>query len=472
MKKYTLTLFFILYISFCFSNIYLEFYETPLKDALKEIEEKSDSVILTVPSIKGVKSKIINTVDVKNALDILLYGTPYDYKIVEDDVYIIGNFDYFRKSFAANSTQIMFENLDLSKVSHILSLLNQRVSQIPNTTNIVVFGNDSLSYSIENFFRYLDENAGENEYILYLSLHEISQDVFDYLLLLEGVSENNLLVNKDSIGFLEDYFPYLTELKKVDYFETFQQAQMKSENPVIKENILDWVGIETQEEFTNLVSPNQNNYFLLEKDEEYYILVLSIINLNNISKNYKTTDSEDPFFIKMNINYNFNTGNYLPTSIVTFYGNELGVSSDFKDYIGVLFRTNFFEQFRIGVSLENEEEVLNVKLFLDDYEKFDRFDLYGVLQINNQINNLDNIVNSIRGLDYDLFLINDFKIGEKEKLQILTFPGIGVEIPKDGKSALYFNFAVMGGLQLERMKISLSYSFYHEIHSINLSFNF
>jgi len=221
LKKVLILIIVVFSASFYFSNIHLSFNEAPLEEVLQKLEEVSGSIILTKVNTSRKITKEINTLDLESALDIILYSTDYEYKKIGNNLYLVGDFDLIIQGSVQNATEINFKSLEITKISNILMLLNQRVRTVPNSNGIILFGKDELSYEMLNFFNFLDENAGENKVITYSSSHQISKNLYDYLIGLEKNQKSSPLESKDAIGFLESNFSLLTDLEKVEFHEVF-----------------------------------------------------------------------------------------------------------------------------------------------------------------------------------------------------------------------------------------------------------
>jgi len=448
LKKVLLLLIIVVFsASFYFSNINLSFNEAPLEEVLQKLEKVSGSTILTKVNTSDEITKEINTLDLESALDIVLYSTDYEYKKVGNNLYLVGDFDLIIRESVQNANEIDFKSLEITKISNILMLLNQKVRRVPNSNSIILFGKDELSSEILDFFNFLDDNAGENKVITYSSSHKISKNLYDYLIGLEKNHKSSPLENKDAIGFLESNFSLLTDLEKVEFYENYD---VNETDVNYKENI--------------------NNYYLVEKDGEYSVLVTSTFNLENLTVDEKAKNVSN-LKTTLGVGYQFNSNKIIYSISLQFNKSYFDISSDFNNIFKFTYKTTLKDSVRIGAILKNEEDLINVSFLLDDYQEFKNFGLYGILQINSQIEDLNSILD-INKLNYDLVGAKTYTFGEKQTNELSLYPGFGFSISKEDKSSLYFNFGSQYVLTFQESKILLSYLYHQNLHTISLSIEF
>jgi len=448
LKKVLLLIIVVFSSSFYFSNIHLNFNKAPLEEVLEKLEEVSRSTILTKADTSDKITKEINTLDLESALDIVLYSTDYEYKKIGNNLYLVGDFDLIIQGSVQNATEINFKSLEITKISNILMLLNQRVRTVPNSNGINLFGKDELSYEMLNFFNFLDENAGENKVITYSSSHQISKNLYDYLIGLEKNQKSSPLESKDAIGFLESNFSLLTDLEKVEFHEVFD---INEADVNYKQNI--------------------NNYYLVEKDGEYSILVTSTFNLENLTVEEKTNNVSNLKTI-LGVNYQFNSNEILSSISLQFNKSYYDLSSDFNNIFKFTYKTTLNDSVRIGAILKNEQDLINISFLLDDYEDFNNFGLYGILQINSQIENLNSILVDINELTYDLVAAKIYTLGEKQTNELSLYPGFGLSISKEDSASIYFNFGSQYTFPFQKSKVLLSYLYHQNLQTISLSLEF
>jgi len=448
LKKVLLLIIVVFSSSFYFSNIHLNFNKAPLEEVLEKLEEVSRSTILTKADTSDKITKEINTLDLESALDIVLYSTDYEYKKIGNNLYLVGDFDLIIQGSVQNATEINFKSLEITKISNILMLLNQRVRTVPNSNGIILFGKDELSYEMLNFFNFLDENAGENKVITYSSSHQISKNLYDYLIGLEKNQKSSPLESKDAIGFLESNFSLLTDLEKVEFHEVFD---INEADVNYKQNI--------------------NNYYLVEKDGEYSILVTSTFNLENLTVEKKTNNVSNLKTI-LGVNYQFNSNEILSSISLQFNKSYYDLSSDFNNIFKFTYKTTLNDSLRIGAILKNEQDLINISFLLDDYEDFNNFGLYGILQINSQIENLNSILVDINELTYDLVAAKIYTLGEKQTNELSLYPGFGLSISKEDSASIYFNFGSQYTFPFQKSKVLLSYLYHQNLQTISLSLEF
>jgi len=448
LKKVLLLIIVVFSASFYFSNIHLSFNEASLQEVFKKLEEVSGSIILTKANTSGKITKEINTLDLESALDIVLYSTNYEYKKVGNNLYLVGDFNLIIQGPVQNATEINFKSLEITKISNILMLLNQKVRRVPNSNSIILFAKDELSYEMLNFFNFLDDNAGENEVITYSSSHKISKNLYDYLIGLEKNQKSSPLESKDAIGFLESNFSLLTVLEKVEFHEVFDINEADAN---FKENI--------------------NNYYLVEKDGEYNVLVTSTFNLENLTVDEKTKDVSN-LKTTLGVSYQFNSNEILSSISLQFNKSYFDLSSDFNSIFKFTYKTTLKDSVRIGAILKNEEDLINVSFLLDDYQEFKNFGLYGILQINSQIEDLNSILVDIKEVTYDLVAAKTYIFGEKQTNELSLYPGFGFSISKEDSASIYFNFGSQYVLAFQESKILLSYLYHQNLHTISLSIEF
>ncbi|PNR99730.1 hypothetical protein X928_06365 [Petrotoga miotherma DSM 10691] len=448
MKKVLLLIIVVFSSSFYFSNIHLNFNKAPLEEVLEKLEEVSRSTILTKADTSDKITKEINTLDLESALDIVLYSTDYEYKKIGNNLYLVGDFDLIIQGSVQNATEINFKSLEITKISKILMLLNQRVRTVPNSNGIILFGKDELSYEMLNFFNFLDENAGENKVITYSSSHQISKNLYDYLIGLEKNQKSSPLESKDAIGFLESNFSLLTDLEKVEFHEVFD---INEADVNYKQNI--------------------NNYYLVEKDGEYSILVTSTFNLENLIVEEKTNNVSNLKTI-LGVSYQFNSNEILSSISLQFNKSYYDLSSDFNNIFKFTYKTTLNDSVRIGAILKNEQDLINISFLLDDYEDFNNFGLYGILQVNSQIEDLNSILVDINELTYDLVATKTYTLGEKQTSELSLYPGFGLSISKENQPSIYFNFGAQYAFPFQKSKVFLFYLFHQHLHTISLSFEF
>ncbi|POZ89444.1 MULTISPECIES: hypothetical protein [Petrotoga] len=448
MKKALILIFVVFSSSFYFSNIHLSFNETPLQEVLQKLEEVSGSIILTKANISEKITKEINTLDLESALDIVLHSTDYEYKKVGHNLYLVGDFDLIIQGSVQNATEIDFKILEITKISNILKLLNQRVRRVPNSNSIILFGKDELSFEILNLFNFLEDNAGENKEITYSSSHKISKNVYDYLLGLEKNQKSSPIENQDAIGFLESNFSLLTDLEKVEFYESFD---VNETGVNFKDNI--------------------NNYYLVEKDREYIVLVTSTFNLENLTVEEKTNIFSQ-LKTSFGVSYQFDSNEIMSSISWQFNKSYFDISFDFNNNFKFGYKTALKDRVRIGAVLKNEEDQINISFLLDDYEDFNNFGLYGILQINSQIENLRSILVDLNQLTYDLVAAKTYTFGDKQTIELSLYPGIGLSISKKDQANIYFNFGVQYAFPFQKSAILLSYLYHQYSHTINLSIEF
>jgi len=448
LKKALILIFVVFSSSFYFSNIHLSFNETPLQEVLQKLEEVSGSIILTKANISEKITKEINTLDLESALDIILYSTGYEYKKIGHNLYLVGDFDLIIQGSMQNATEINFESLEITKIFNILMLLNQRVRRVPNSNSIILFGKDELSFEILNLFNFLEDNAGENKEITYSSSHKISKNVYDYLLGLEKNQKSSPLESKDAIGFLKSNFSLLTDLEKVEFHESF--------------------GVnETDVNFKD----NINNYYLVEKDREYSVLVTSRFNLENLINNEKTKNVSH-IKTSFGVSYQFYSNEIMSNISLQFNKSYFDISFDFNNNFKFGYKTALKDRVRIGAVLKNEENLIDISFLLDDYEDFNNFGLYGILQINSQIEDLNSILVDINRLTYDLVAAKTYTFGGKQTNELSLYPGFGLSISKKDQASIYFNFGARYAFSFQKSKVLFSYLYHQYLHTISLSFEF
>lgn len=448
MKKVLILIIVVFSASFYFSNIHLSFNETPLQEVLQKLEEASGSIILTKTNTLGKITKEINTLDLESALDIILYSTDYEYKKIGHNLYLVGDFDLIIQGSVQNATEINFESLEVTKISNILMLLNQRVRRVPNSNSIILFGKDGLSFEILNLFNFLEDNVGENKVITYSSSHKISKNVYDYLIFLETSYKSSPLENQDAIGFLESNFSLLTDLEKVEFYESFD---VNESDLNLKENI--------------------NNYYLVEKDGEYSVLVTSRFNLENLINNEKTKNVSH-IKTSFGVSYQFYSNEIMSNISLQFNKSYFDISFDFNTNSKFAYATELKDKVRIGAILKNEEDQINISFLLDDYEDFNNFGLYGILQINSQIENLRSILVDINELSYDLVATKTYTFGDKQTIELSLYPGIGLSISKKDQATIYFNFGAQYSFPFQKSAALFSYLYHQSLHTISLSIEF
>jgi hypothetical protein len=450
LKKVLLLIIVVVSASFYFSNIHLSFNETPLEEALEKLEEVSGSIILTKANTSGKITKEINTLDLESALDILLYSTDYEYKKVGNNLYLVGDFDLIIQGSVQNATEINFKSLEITKISNILMLLNQRVRKVPdsNFNSIIVFGKDELSSQISNFFNFLDTNAGDNKIITYSSSHKISKKLYDYLIGLEKSYGDFPLESKDAIGFLESNFSILTDLEKVEFYEN---SDVNEADVKFKENI--------------------NNYYLVEKDGEYIVLVTSKFNLENLTV-YEKANNVSNLETTIGVSYQFDSNEIISSISLQFNKSYFKISSNFNNNFKFTYKTTLNDNVSIGAILKNQENLINVSFLLDDYEDFNNFGLYGILQVNSQIEDLNSILVDINKITYDLVAAKIYSIGEKQTSEFSLYPGFGLSISKEDQASIYLNFGSQYTFTFQESSVLLSYLYHQHLHTINLSLKF
>ncbi len=448
MKKVLILIIVVFSASFYFSNIHLSFNEAPLEEVLQKLEEVSGSIILTKVNTSRKITKEINTLDLESALDIILYSTDYEYKKVRHNLYLVGDFDLIIQGSVQNATEINFKSLEITKISNILMLLNQKVRKVPNSNSIILFGKDELSSEILDFFNFLDDNAGKNKVITYSSSHKISKNLYDYLICLEKNYGDSPLKSKDAIGFLESNFSLLTDLEKVEFYEVLD---INEADVNFKENI--------------------NNYYLIKKDEEYRVLVTSTFNLENLTVEEKTKNVSN-LKTNLGVSYQFDSNEIISSISLQFNKSYFKISSNFNNNFKFTYKTTLNDRVRIGAILKNKEDLINVSFLLDDYENFNNFGLYGILQVNSQIEDLNSILVDINELSYDLMAAKIYSIGEKQTSEFSLYPGFGLSISKEDQASIYLNFGSQYAFPFQKSKVLLSYLFHKHLHTISLSAEF
>jgi len=448
LKKFLILILIVFGSSIYFSNIHLSFNQAPIQEVLQKIETVSGSIILIKANISAAITAEINTLDLESALDIVLHSTDYEYKKVGYKLYIVGDFDLIIQGAVQNTKEIDFKSLEITKISNILMLLNQRVRRVPHSNSLILFGNDELSDEILNFFNFLDDNVGESKIITYSSSHKISKNVYDYLIALEKTYKSSPLESQDAIGFLESNFSLLTDLEQVEFYEN---SNVNEEDVNFKENT--------------------TNYYLVEKDDEYSILVKSTFNLENLVIDEKTKNVSN-LKTTIGVSYQFDSNDILPNISLQFNKSYFDISSNFNNIFKFTYKTALKDKVRIGTILKNEEDLINVSILIDDYEEFNNFDLYGILQLNSQIEDLNNILVDINELTYDLVTVKTYTFGQRQTNELSLYPGFGISISKKDKASIYFNFGAQSSFLFQKSKVFLSYLYRQNLHNIVLSIEF
>jgi len=473
-----------------FSNINVSLIDTPLENALKILEEASGSIILTSPDIKGTKNVTINTVNLENALDILLYSTNYEYKKISEDFYLVGNFNIKIQNMQKELSQIEFQNLDLKKISNLLILLSEKIFVIQNSNLILLNKNDQMYISLKELFEFLEAYAGKNNSVIIFSINEISENVYQFLKNNENEKEENknvfLIKNKSSIIFLENNFEFLTRIKEVNYFEITEPFSLEKELytfsnsdnitlGVCENELTVKYGTMKDNDSMNLNS-GENGYLVIENEDKHYIIVLSYLNLNNldIKRNDEIKPASKTSF-NTEIGYQFSTNNLVYSSGIKFGKNYIKISSDLKNLFDFSISANLVKNVSLGVQFmknlkESNVEEPNVTVFISDLQEFEQFSLYGKLGLGGTIKFHNSITNSIDFMYYDLLILNEIFGNNKDIHKIIFAPGAGLKVSKNDKLNPYFNFGAQYSHKLQKLNITVTYLYQMKSHKVICTF--
>lgn len=190
---------------------YLDISGGDLATILREMANKAGMPLVTYAMVRGSVSNIqVYGVTFEQALDYLLLGTTYSYRI-EDGIYLVGE-GITPRSDSPGFTESKVIKLSYITPSNIISLLppsipSQNVRVVPGQSAVVAFGNHDLIHSIEEFIKIVDNPSNvepELLYIHYANSDEVvniiaryfTQDMYQYIqsqqaILLTSSKENN-----------------------------------------------------------------------------------------------------------------------------------------------------------------------------------------------------------------------------------------------------------------------------------------
>jgi tRNA splicing endonuclease len=468
-----------------FSNIQITLNNVSLKESLKILEEVSGSTILTAPDIKGTINTTINVLNVENALDSLLYSTIYEYKKINEDIYIVGNFNIKMQNMQKEISQIEFNHLDLKKIPNLLTLLSEKVFVI-NSSNIILLNkNDEMYESIKELFEFLEKQHKENRYLLFFSISEISDDVHQFLKENEKVEPEDgfFIKNKKSTIILENNLQSLAKIKEIGYFEfnlPHTQKRIFYNLPTIDNIALDIsnnsviIKNQTKKENNSIIlNEGEIGYLATENRGKNYLVSITYLDLENlyIKRNYENGENFESRF-------NFGIGYLFPdTGLILLSGLKLGnnyieISSNFKEHFDFSFTINLINNMNLGVLFKNSPKESNTHIFINDLQQYENFDLYGNFILGGTINLSSSLTNNIDFISYDLLILKEIIQNKNNPHNFMFAPGAGIKISKSDKLKPYFNFGVQYVYEMHRSKINLTYYYQMNIHKLTCSLEF
>ncbi|PNR92569.1 hypothetical protein [Petrotoga sp. 9PWA.NaAc.5.4] len=476
MKKFFVFFFVLLALTLSFANINVRFYDTKLEDALKILENISGSTILTTANLYGNTNKIINTTDIELALDILLYGTNFEYRKINQNLYVVGDFNRSIETMQKSSTRIKIENIDKYKISNVLMLISDRINIMPNSDEILVHGQDELQFSIVTLIQYLKNNVGKENQIIVVSQHEISSNFYEYLKIIEKNQEVLELKSKDSIGFLESNFDILTTLNKIEFFEISEDTvYLKDFNVEIKEVQKDKLKI-TVNTLKNQNSKDlelisvENNYLLFENQDKYYIIALSYLNLDTLK--VINNNQNNTFSFSVGLDYSLKDLLFGIHCATAFNKNYLSFSYNFFEFYQILYYFQLIENFKIGISFKTMNENVVSSIILSDTQDFETFLLNGELYINSLNGELSSSFFNMQSMSYDLFIIKNYFLNDNNTQKVTIAPGTSLEVNKEKEANLYFNLNIAYEIDLTRAILTFKYQYYRKNNNFSVFLSF
>lgn len=466
MKKFFVFFFVLLVSTLYFANINVRFYDTKLEDALKILESISGSTILTTANLNGNTNKVINVADIESALDILLYGTNFEYRKINQNLYVVGDFNRSIETMQKSSTRVDIGNLDKYKISNVLTLISDRINIMPNSDEILVHGQDELQFSIVTLLQYLKNNVGKENQIIVVSQHEISSNFYEYLKIIEKNQEVLELKSKDSIGFLESNFDILTILNKIEFFEIYEDTSyLNSFNVEVKEVQKDRLKITVNTNDLELVS-GENSYLLFESQDKYYIIALSYLSLDTLRINDANQNNSFSFFV--GLDYFLKDSSFGIHSAIAFNKNYLEFSYNFTDFYQILYYFQLIENFKIGINFKTINEKVFNSIILSDTQDFGTFLLNGELYINSLIGELSSNFFNMQSINYDLFIIKNYFLNDKNTQKVAIEPGTSLEVNKEKEADLYFNLNIAYEIDLTRAILTFKYQYYRKTNNFSV----
>lgn len=468
-----------------FSNIQITLPNIALKEALKALEEISGSTILTSPDIKGTIHTTINAINLENALDSLLYSTNYEYKKISEDLYLVGNFNIKMQNMQKEILQMEFNNLDLKKILNLLTLLSEKVFVIQNLNIILLNKNDEMHEYIKALFEFLETQDKSNDYFLFFSIYEISDNVYQFLKENEKVEYEKtfFIKNKKSTIILENNFEYLTRIKELEYHQLKMPSSQEityyktlTNNNIVLDfsnNKLLIKHLIMKENNSILLNTNEIGYLAIENEGKYYILAITYLNLSDIyiKKNHENIDNSESLF-NFGIGYLIPDAKFIVISGINLGNNYIEISSNFKEHLDFSLSTNLVNNMNLGVLFKKNSKESNTNIFVNDLQHYDNFDLYGNIILGGTVSFSNTLTNSLDYISYDLLVLKDI-IKSENNSHIVTFaPGVGIKVSRNDKLKPYINFGVQYKYKLLKSKISLLYYYQMNIHKMTCSLEF
>ncbi|BBE30308.1 hypothetical protein OSSY52_04490 [Tepiditoga spiralis] len=442
----------------------INFYETPLKDAIQSIADGSNSIIIIGPEVKGRVTLSVRGLSVDSALELILYGTTYDYKKISEGIYVVGTLEAQNNiSMYLNQPNIIkLKYITTENIKNVLSQYGERVKYIDGADFIVVYGNDKIAKKITDTIEKFDKLG--NEYIFLYNIYSLTQSAYQAI---QQLNYYDFPVKfENSLNFLQKNFTRLTRIEQTGFIETTNYAKFsigidfsKLNGQIAIENNLYSLktSITTQDStvlnsFSSTQKVGDTIYAAYNINGAFYLIVYNLLPeiQTSLTKPVGT-------YAKVNTGIEY-TNKLLYTAGLSISDKYVQFSYDFNKDFKILFKSDIVSGINgeMEASLD-ENSKLNTKISFIEEQKFDPFFMLGKVSLGTSLTIKNNELSpELSNLGYNLGLYWGF-MKDVSIIKYINF-GIGFDLNYDfNKFNILPEFLVKNKLSFDKTLMYLNF---------------
>ena len=399
-------------LSFCITYAFdISFYETEISNAIDQIATSQGVTIIVGSEVKGTVTMTLMSISVESALELILYGTPYDYEKIAEGIYVVGSLDTPSEiSILLNKPNVVkLDNITTDYIKDVLNQFGERVKYIEGADFIVVYGKDQVAQKAIDIISQLDKLG--TGYTFIYNIYSVSQSAFTAIQKLNYFDFPIKYAN--SLNFLTRNFTRLTTLVEIGYLQMDKSAQfeftkdfstLKGKVAVDKNQFSISTEIVTSGESSGILTSAQNInepiYATYVIGGKFYVVSFNLMPKLEVSL---SKDARSYASISAGISMDQTLRPCLYSSVNMNSGN-ISFLYDFKDYFRLDFVSSIVSDLQgiISLTADNKGKIF-MKAGIGETQKIDSFSLYGEFMLNTMLSfEKSEISPSFTGLEYNL----------------------------------------------------------------------